>query len=108
MDRDIILREEEKRMISVICEVIGVDRHTMINNPQRVKGVGLFGLFILTHELVKYGRSHIDIAKFMGKNHATIAYYLKRYDDELETNRMFRDIIEDVALLKHIPYLRID
>lgn len=99
------MTREIDRKIGVVCEVLGEDKNELLKAEVREKGMQLWARFILTYELTKYGMKKSDIGSFLGKDRSMVRYYLKKYADEYATCQLFRDLADEVKLIRYIPYM---
>lgn len=60
------------------------------------KRIYLFPRMIVAYHLKTQGWTTTDIGFVLNRDHSTISYYLKKYDDEYRFNEDFRNLADEI------------
>ena len=82
------------RIQNAIHEVMGLKLSDYIGKSR--KREGFYARMIFVHHCRNEGATVISIAKEMQHNHATVIYYLKKYQDDYKFTPEFRDYVQAV------------
>lgn len=84
--------EELLERVTDVCGAI-VGNNFRNKSNQRIY---LFPRMIVAYHLRTQGRTVSDIGFMLNRNHSTISYYLKKYDDEYRFNEDFRNLADEI------------
>lgn len=82
------------KVINAVCEVCNVALGDIKSKSRKQEFV--YARFLICHLLREYGLKLQAIGDIINKNHATVSYSLKSYDNEIQTSQMFKDIVNKV------------
>lgn len=88
-----------KQIILNVCEATGVS-YDQIRSPARVSGV-VDARSLLTHELKKYALRNDIVADIINRKRCSVNHLLTVYENEFQTNPMFREIVAKYASLRN-------
>lgn len=84
--------EEIRNRVTDIC---GVDVGLNFTKKSN-KRAYLYPRMIVAYHLRTQGWVYEDIAYMLNRDHSTVIYYLKKYDDEYRYNAEFRNLADEI------------
>ena len=84
--------EELLERVTDVCGAI-VGNNFRNKSNQRIY---LFPRMIVAYHLRLMGWTLLDIGYMLNRDHSTIIYYLKKYDDEYRLNEDFRNLADEI------------
>jgi len=87
--------DEGDKYIQAIKKAIGVNYEELISK----KRTSLLFYCRMIYAKLRYedGSTVISIGNEIQRSHSTIIYYLRKYDDELQYNKQFKDIVDEIS-----------
>jgi hypothetical protein len=79
-----------------IYEVMGVLFHEIAGDNRERKNV--YARMIYAHFCSEQGATITNIAAEMSRDHSTVIYYLRKFEDEIKFNSFFREIVNRIGI----------
>jgi chromosomal replication initiation ATPase DnaA len=80
---------------SKVADVCGAEIELNFVN-QSNKRKYLYPRIVVAYHLFTQGWRIVDIGYVLNRDHSTISYYIKRYDDEYRYNEEFRNLADEI------------
>ena len=78
-----------------IADMCGVEFALNLTKPVRTQKL-FYARMVVAYHLRMQGWIYEDIAYILNRNHSTIVYYIKKYNDEYQYNEEFRNFAEEI------------
>lgn len=84
-----------EELLDRVCQVCGAIVVNNFRNKSNKRDY-LFPRMIVAYHLRTQGWTVSDIGRVLNRDHSTISYYLKKYDDEYRLNEDFRNLADEI------------
>lgn len=84
-----------EELLDRVYDVCGAIVGNNFRNKSKQR-IYLFPRMIVAYHLRTQGWTVSDIGFMLNRNHSTISYYLKKYDDEYRFNEDFRNLADEI------------
>lgn len=90
------MREDILRTITMICNIYDVELDD-IRSKSRERFLFYVRVVVAFVLRSQYNLTFVEIGKYINRDHATITYYKKMYDDLIKYDHTFREMIESIG-----------